>query len=303
MPSATSERQGDPKFFDTLRGSILSSIPALSALIFVIVAVKVFRASGMETTTTVAIVSSADVIALLKGVTLTMLPGFLAAVTAASMWWWADSFPHRSDAGFVTRSGAPLAEAEAARWSLVSAQAAFCWAMVIMAFFTISWPVFLALFLPVALATFELLRQCRTKRYNHTITMRLRRDLKGIGGTAAAVAIGILTLAPSVWLPLRIISVSPGHSVTANGHQMPQQFAAYVLSSDEKGASLLLAQPRAVVTVGPKDISPEQPLCVTPEAPTRAFYLRASQLLHLDSDNHSPYGRCPDLDYQTIFGN
>jgi hypothetical protein len=54
-------------FFDTLRGAILSGIPALTALVFVVVAVKVFRASFMETTTTVSIISNADPFQLLKG--------------------------------------------------------------------------------------------------------------------------------------------------------------------------------------------------------------------------------------------
>jgi len=88
----TDGRAPEPKpdpvvgFFDTLRGAILSSIPALSALVFVVVAVKVFRASYMETTTTVSIVSNADPFQLLKGVILTLLPGFLAALVAAAVW-------------------------------------------------------------------------------------------------------------------------------------------------------------------------------------------------------------------------
>src|SRR5262249_14997601 len=84
-------------FFDTLRGALFASIPALSVLVFIVVAVKVFRASRMETTTTVAIVSTADVVALLKGVILTLLPGFLAALTAAAIWWWAGVIPEHAE--------------------------------------------------------------------------------------------------------------------------------------------------------------------------------------------------------------
>ena len=70
-------RTSDPAagFFDSIRGAIFTSIPALAALVFVVVAVKVFRASRMETTTTVAIVSNADDFQLLKGIVLTLLPG------------------------------------------------------------------------------------------------------------------------------------------------------------------------------------------------------------------------------------
>ena len=288
-------------FFDSLRGTVLASIPALSALVFVIVAVKVFRASGMEATTTVAIVSEADQFTLLKGVVLTLLPGFLAALTAIAMWWWADSIPEPPGAGATTRKAA-MSAAEAARRSLFSSQAAFAWSMVVMAYFTVSWPIFFALFLPVVLATVALLRERRAHRFRPTVVTRVRRALKWVGGTAAALAVGFLTLAPSVWLPLRVITVAPGHEVTANGHQMPTRFAAYILSSDDKGSSLLLAKPRAVIQVGADDIEGAQPLCVTPEASTRFLYLRLSQVLGPDSDEHSPYQLCPELDSQNIFG-
>lgn len=279
-------------FFNTLRGSILSSIPALSALTFVIVAVKVFRASGMEATTTVSIVNSADVVTLLKGVILTLLPGFLAAVAAASLWWWADAVPAadvRGDPGLAARA-------------LLSPQAGFAWAMVTMTFFTVSWPIFLFLLVPALYVTVALARRSRARRQDQPPFPRMRRWVKGLAGTAAALAVGFLTLAPSVWLPLRTITIVPGHAVTANGKQLPSQFAAYVLDSDDAGASLLLARPRAVVQVGPRDIEPARPLCVTPEARTRFFYLRLSQVLGIDPDNHSPYPQCPELDSQSIFG-
>ena len=245
-------------FFSTLRGTVLTSIPALSALVFVIVSVKVFRASGMEATTTVAIVSEADQFTLLKGVVLTLLPGFLAALCAIAMWWWADSIPEPGTA--ATTPHARVSQAEAARRSLFSSQSIFAWSMVVMAYFTVSWPIFLALLLPVVGATVALSREWRSGGFDPTVVRRVRRTLKWVGGTAAALAVGFLTLAPSVWLPLRVISVAPGHQVTANGHQMPRQFAGYVLASDDKGSSLLLAKPRAVIQVGPDDIEDAQPL-------------------------------------------
>lgn len=285
-------------FLDTLRHGVISGVPALSAVVFVIVAVKVFRAAGMETTTTVAVVSTADVVALLKGVVLTLLPGFLTGLTAVSMWWWADALHACVGPG----EARPQVRAAAVR-ALISPQAALAWAFLVMAFFTVSWTVLLVLLVPMAWATVALLSDIRGQGPLQLRTAQAGRWLKGLGLGATVVTIGYLTLAPTVWLPLRTVTVRPGHTVTLAGRQLPQQFAAYVLKQDEAGVSLLLATPRAVVQVDPADVEPAMPLCVTPEAPTRQFYLRASQVLGIDADNHSPYGLCPELDAQTIFGN
>lgn len=275
----------DKSFFETLRGGVLSSIPALSALVFVVVAVKVFRTSGMEATTTVAVVSTADVVALLKGVILTLLPGFLAGLTAASMWWWAGVLPKKGEEART-----------AAHAALVSPQAFLAWAMIVMAFFTISWPIFLAFFLPIASATFLLL--CGPM----TLAAALRPTLRAFGLGAAAVSIGFLTLTPSVWLPLRTVTVAPKHTVALQGHQLPTKFAAYVLSRDDRETSLLLADPRAVLQVSSSALEPAMPLCVPPESDSRWLFLRLSQVLGIDPDFHSPYDRCPDLGPQGVFG-
>jgi hypothetical protein len=284
----------DPKaesFFDTLRGSVLSSIPALSALVFVIVAVKVFRASGMEATTTVAVVSTADAVALLKGVILTLLPGFLTGLTAASMWWWAGLLPtHISE----------QKERAAARAALNSPQAALAWSLTVMAFFTISWPIFVALVVPVAYSTIVLVRESRGRRTARLT--RLRPWLRGFGLAAAAVSIGFLTLTPSVWLPLRTMTIAAGHTVDVKGGPLPQHFAAYVLSRDASDASLLLADPRAVVQVPSDALDPAMPLCVPPESGARPLFLRPSQVLRIDPDLHSPYPDCPEIGPQGIFG-
>jgi hypothetical protein len=291
VPPPPARREGDRGFFETLRGGVLSSIPALSVLVFLIVAVKVFRASGMEATTTVAVVSSADTFALLKGVILTLLPGFLAGVTAASMWWWAGVLPTSAD-GLDGR----VAALEALR----SPQAVLAWALVVMAFFTISWPIFLALFLPLAGATYVLLRESRGRRLE--LTRSLRPALRAFGLAAAAVSIGYLTLTPSVWLPLRTITVAEGQTITLQDQRLPQRFAAYVLSRDDRDASLLLADPRAVIQVSSEALEPAMPLCVPPESRARPLFLRLSQVLRIDPDFHSPYEPCPDLGSRGIFG-
>jgi hypothetical protein len=283
--------KNDESFFETLRGGVLTSIPALSALVFVVVAVKVFRTSGMEATTTVAVVSTADVVALLKGVILTLLPGFLAGLTAASMWWWAGVLPGRKESEELRA---------AASGALLSPQAFLAWAMIVMAFFTISWPIFLALFLPIACATYVLLRESRGRSMK--LTARLRPGLRAFGLGAAAVSIGFLTLTPSVWLPLRTITVAPKHDVTFMGDPLPRKFAAYVLSRDDGEASLLLADPRAVLQVSSTALEPSMPLCVPPESDARWLFLRLSQVLRIDPDFHSPYDPCPDLGPQGVFG-
>jgi hypothetical protein len=323
-------------FFDTLRGAILASIPALSALVFVVVAIKVFRASFMETTTTVSIVSNADPFQLLKGIVLTLLPGFLAALVAASVWWWGGILPERLDE--------PDA-AEDARRGLFSPQAVWAWAMAVTAFFTIWWPVFLVLLVPVLAVTGALVpvalhksgtsrgaarivRACVAVaaaalvvatvagaipwtacvillvpllvlpeavlyglRPHERATLPLSRALRVFGLVAAAAFIGLLTLSPNVWLPLRQIEFT-GTPPTLKQGQLPTKVAAYVLSSDDEGMSLLLDDPRAVVDVTNGEVKKAMPLCVPAESALREWTTRASQELGVDVDPHSPYPTC-----------
>ena len=333
-------------FFETLRGAILGSIPALAAFVFVVVSVKVFRASRMETTTTVAIVSNADDFQLLKGIVLTLLPGFLAGLAAAGIWWWAGTLPERLDG-----PGAPAAS----KRSLLSPQAVWVWAMMAMAFFTIWWPVFLLLFAPVvattvmlvavalgtsgvsrratnvvraavvvvsvalliAAATSAITWACfvlllvpvvlvpeavlRGLRPHARSSIRLKALMKGFGLATAAAFIGVLTLGTTVWLPLRTITFA-GTPPTLREGELPQHVAAYVLSSDDKGTSLLLHDPRAVVDVTKDEIKPAMPLCAPPESKWRVLTTRASQVLGLDSDPHTPYETCPQIEQRRVGG-
>lgn len=333
-------------FFDTIRGAILTSIPALAALVFVVVSVKVFRASRMETTTTVAIVSNADDFQLLKGIVLTLLPGFLAGLTAAAIWWWGEVLPERLEG--------PQARKDAER-ALFSPQAVWAWAMVAMAFFTIWWPVFLVLFAPVLATTAALVpvalgasgvsrRTVVIVRVAYILAavalvlaaaadaiswaslavalvplivlpeaalfglrprargaVPLRRTLKAFGLAAAAVFIGVLTLSTTVWLPLRKVTFT-GTPPTLKTGQLPQEVAAYVLSSDDTGTSLLLHDPRIVVDLPKGQVEREMPLCVPPESKYRVVTTRASQVLGLDADPHSPYQTCPQIAQRLLGG-
>jgi hypothetical protein len=343
---AKPERDPVASFFDTLRGAILTSIPALGALVFVIVTVKVFRASHMETTTTVAIVSNADVYKLLKGIILTLLPGFLAALAAAAVWWWGEVLPKRLDD--------PDATAAVVR-GLYSPQAIFAWAMMVMAFFTVWWPVFLALLVPVLATTgaiaplavgasgkpqrstgmlrglvaviavalvvaaatstiswatlvillVPLVILTEALRYglrpHERAMLPLSATLRTFGLVAAAAFIGLLTLAPTVWLPLRKVTFV-GTPPTLKNRQLPRQVAAYVLSTDSSGANLLLDKPRAVIQVTPDQVQSAMPLCVPPESRLRVLTTRASQVLGIDADPHTPYDTCPQIAQRLLGG-
>jgi hypothetical protein len=339
-PGRTEERQADEKsLFDTLRIAIVAGLPALSGLVFVVIAVKVFRASLMETTTTVAIVSNADAVALLKGVILTLLPGFLAGLTAATIWWWGGVLPSRLD----------MADAKQAIGRALFCAQSFCaWAFAIIAFFTIWWPVFLLLAFPVLATTAALALQywgprtptpalrvllalalagvtaaviglqerlglswaglvvipvlfaavitpivLSSRRFDAVVP--LRRPLRVFGLVGAAVFIGILTLEPSVWLPLRAITVQDDKQVLLKGKPLKKRFAAYVLSQDKDTVSLFLEHPRAVVQVPPSKLWKAMPLCVPPPSKWRVVTLRASQVLRADKDPGTPYQVCPGM--------
>jgi hypothetical protein len=283
---------------ETVRSGILTSIPLVSALTFVIVAIKVFRVSGMETTTTVAIVSTADTLALLKGVVLTLLPGFLEVLTAAAVWAYRSVLPIQDLA-----DGDDLKKA--ARGALLSPEAAVAWALTVTAFFTIAWPIFALFFLPMAATTASLALESVTGRRRGTRRWlrRWHRALGVVSIAIAAVAICLLALAPTVWTPLRAVTFAPNHApATLQGKQLEPKLAAYVLNEDDKGVTLLVDDPRGVVELGADELEPDKPFCVAPESSTRWLSLRLSQVVHIDQDNHSPYQVCPGLSAQGLLG-
>ena len=273
-------------FLETIQASVLTSIPVLSALVFIIVAIKVFRVSGMETTTTVAVVSEADPFALLKGVILTLLPGFLEAITAASIWAWARTLPRQDvEEGQPTR--------DAARRALLSREGAVAGAFIVITFFTITWVVFLAFFLATAVTAIMLVLAWRSGKGFGDRMVRLRRFLTVASVVVAFGSVASLMLASTPWLPLHAVSVAPNHTLVLNRQALPKRFGAYVLKHDDTGASLLLDNPRAVVHTGPGELRSNMPLCVPAPGSGRWYKIRASQVLGIDSDNPSPYPVCP----------
>ncbi len=276
QPSADTERRSPLSNPDT---GLLTSIPALSALVFVIVAIKVFRVSGMETSTTISIVSKAETFALFRGVIVTLFPGFLEALMAASLWWWAAVLPRRGEA---TQAGA--------RSALFSVEAAVAWVLTVTMFFTIAWPVFLLFFVSVAFTT-TVLYLVRPPALD-AFVVRMRLALRVVALAVGTFSLGLLTLASNPWLPLQAITVRESHTLTLGEKPLPHEFAAYVLSSSDRGSTLLVDHPRAVIEVSRDDIEPGMPLCV-PHETYRAWKIRASQVLGIDSNVGSPYTECP----------
>jgi hypothetical protein len=271
---------------ETLQDTVLTSIPVLSALVFLIVSIKVFRVSGMETTTTVAVVSQADPFALLKGVILTLLPAFLEAATAAALWAWARILPTRDlPEGQPTR--------DAARRTLLSREAGVAWSFIVIAFFTVTWVVFLLFFLAAAVTTGMLWGAWRSQRPWGRRMARLRRVLTVASFVAAFGAVLSLMLASTPWLPLRQVTVAPEHTLTLNGTALPTSFGAYVLKNDDKGTSLLLDDPRAVIDTQPGEVEKAMPFCIPSPGSGRWYKIRASQVVGLDENEDSPYPVCP----------
>jgi len=297
---ATEEDKAGKSFVELIQSSVLTSIPVLSAVVFIIVTIKVFRVSGMETTTTVAVVTQADAFDLLKGVILTLLPAFLEAITAASLWAWARVLPRRDreegDPQLTIRGSNEervRSAQEAARGALLSWQAGVAWAFTAIAFFTITWVVFLGFFLAALATTLVLVLGWRSGKLPGHRLERLRVFLMGASFLVAAGSIGALMLASTPWLPLRAVSVAPNHTLVLKNAVLPRQFGAYVLKRDAKGTSLLIDTPRAVLEVGPRELESDMPLCVPSPGSGRWYKIRASQVLGLDRDVPSPYPVCP----------
>jgi hypothetical protein len=124
--------------------------------------------------------------------------------------------------------------------------------------------------------------------------------MRVFGLLAAAVFVGILTLESSVWLPLRRITFVADHGPVVKHTALPKQVAGYVLSRDQESVSVLLDKPRAVVELPPTAVESSMPLCVPPESRHRVLTVRASQVLGIDADPHSPYGPCPGVKKKSL---
>lgn len=181
------------------------------------------------------------------------------------------------------------------RAGLLSGEAALAWTLMAMGFFTISWPAFLILFLPMVLCTAWLLGRTLDRWGKPESGRVLRSSLRVFGAVSAIASVAFLTISATVWTPLRLIQVLPGHTVELKGQPLPDRFGAFVLNSGEDGASLLLDSPRAMIQVGAGIIAPDPPICIPPPSSSRRFFLRTSQILGIEADRGSPYEICPQL--------
>jgi uncharacterized membrane protein YidH (DUF202 family) len=66
---------------------ILTNLASISVLSFLVVAIKIFRVSDMETSTALAVVTTADTASVIRGVVISLLPAFLATLIATLAWW------------------------------------------------------------------------------------------------------------------------------------------------------------------------------------------------------------------------
>jgi hypothetical protein len=390
---------------DVVKTAVLSGLPIVAALTFVAVTIKVFRVARMETATTVAIVSSADPVVLLKGVIVSLLPGFLAGMIALGVWQWATAMPAY---GFTVQDG---------RRALSGPRAGLLATLLIIGFFTVpsfaylliclpvlafigvvlsgllrpwcrarfssrillcmlcagslaglvilihvtglsAW--YLAVFGPVALFLAALVLSGGIRRWfrdGNTLARRicigcawvvpvlgllvvgllagvrfadvlvsvpgaaflvavlhgmfhdwyregLRLARAWVVALSAIVAMGsilYLAVSPDVWLPMREIMIKPNQAIVVARHKtIPamqtgiyhHQVAAYVLNDNGTEMTLLLASPRAVVTIKASSVDPDPLICNRPPAGWRPILLRPSQILKLQKDYGSPYEIC-----------
>lgn len=275
-------------FLATLAGVVITSLPVVSSVVFFAVTIKVFRVANMETATTVAVVSQADVVQLLKGVVLTLLPGFLASIVAGCIWWWAADIPHP----VARRDRAAVVDPELAGKAVSFANPRFVLVLAGLAvsFFTLPWSVLLVFLVPVTAAVVLL----RAQAHRRALGVRgARQALRSASLLMAFTMIGSLALSSTVWLPVRAIHLRDGYEVELGSVTVQGDVAGYILDSTDKQTSLLLDFPRAVVTVPTDKVEPNASLCVFPPSPRRWVFLRASQVLGFDPDFGSPYPICP----------
>lgn len=271
-------------FLGTLTGAVISSIPVVSTIVFLAVAIRVFRVANMETVTTASVVGESDLIALLKGMVLTLLPGILAAIVSAAIWWWAGDIPApaKGESSDGLRDSSQLAPLLNPRFALVLV----CLAI---AFFTLPWTALVVFLIPVVAVVILLI--ARSCGWSGGIRWA-RPVLRTSGLVLACVIIGSVVMRPTVWLPVRLVEFRDGYAVTLQDREVSGRVKAYVLSETDAQVSLLLDDPRAVVQVPADQIAPNPPLCVAAPASNRWMFVRASQVLGLDPDPGSPYIRC-----------
>ena len=263
-----------------LGSALWTAIPVASTVAFVAAALKVFRAAGMETSTTVAILSSADDIQLLKGVLVTLLPGFFTGLLALAIWEWARDLPSTEYTPTTLRN------------SLVGPRPIAVLILLIIGYFTISVIVWVWIFL-AALSLYCAVLSRLFKPSPQKALPHWRTVVVALSSVASVTAVLVLALSSEVWLPLRDVRVVQGHSIVVGTVVVRRHVAAYVLSSDAKTTTLLLDSPRAVVTINTDVIEKNPQICIPTRRGSRTILQRPSQWLGPDGDFVPPYEVCP----------
>lgn len=273
-----------------VRDAVFSGLPILAGLTFVATTIKVFRVAHMDISTTVAIVSSANSVALLKGVIVTLLPGFLAGMLALGIWLWANSIAEGEDA--ATEDAKTKARKDGAKRALYTARAGIVVALLAIGFFTIPTFAFASIFLPVLVLVVLLIIRAKngkkTDLFHYT-----RRTLITLSAIVAVGSTLYLAISSDVWLPMRDVRITPGSVIQVGNMELRQHVAAYILDTTKTDVTLLLDNPRAVVTVDPSAILPNPAICIPPPSALRSILLRPSQFIGVEKDYGSPYPVCP----------
>lgn len=89
VPSPPDAETGGPS--PTFQKWLFTNFATISVLSFLLVAIKVFRVSDMETSTALAVITSADTASVIRGVLMSLLPAFVAALIASFLYWRSES--------------------------------------------------------------------------------------------------------------------------------------------------------------------------------------------------------------------
>ena len=251
---------------EQLQTWIRSNLGTISVLSFLLVALKVFRVSDMETSTALAVITTADTGAVIRGVLISLLPAFVAVLIASYAWW-------RSQAAIKGRAF-PLRDWVA--WLL------FALSLFIVA--TVAFVVLLALFL-------LMLQLIRT--YGRGGAERRFGALQAASFLSAALALyfmGTFALErTSLWVPEERVAFSPKDlagqvfppGAYPNRNSSSTTFIGYVLREGSETTPMLVESERGAVRVFIK--VPGKPVsrtvCLADPPSSSWFYRRPIQVL------------------------
>jgi hypothetical protein len=254
---------------EQLQSWIRSNLGTISVLSFLLVAIKVFRVSDMETSTALAVITTADTGAVVRGVLISLLPAFLAVLIASYAWW-------RSQAT-IRGTAFPLR-----RWV---AWLLFALSMFIVA--TVAFVVLLALFLVMI----QLIRTYGPRR--NGVNRRRFTALQAVSFVSAALALyfmGTFALErTSLWVPEERVTFA---AKDLAGHVFPPgayphrnvastSFIGYVLREGDPTTPMLVESERGAVRIFIRvpGTPTSRTVCLADPPSSSWFYRRPIQVL------------------------